>query len=111
VNDAALQPVLSKSDITAELAPLSQGLTQTATIGLQALQYLQGGGAPAGWKARQIAFLKQQQQPQAVLLNMIAPSVQKLVEATRIAAAQPATPPAAAPAPGATPPATAGPKK
>jgi hexosaminidase len=111
VNDAALQPVLSKSDITAELAPLSQGLTQTATIGLQALQYLQAGGAPAGWKARQVAFLKQQQQPQAVLLNMIAPSVQKMVEATRVAAAQPATPPATAPAPGATPPATTGPKK
>ena len=40
-NDAKLEPSLKKSDITAELAPLSQSLSQVAAIGLRALDDLQ----------------------------------------------------------------------
>jgi hypothetical protein len=54
-----------------------------ATAGIQALDYLTSGGrAPAAWREQQIALLQDAQKPQAEMLNMIAPSVQKLVEAT-----------------------------
>ena len=36
----------------------------------------------AAWKTREVAFLKQSEKPQAVLLNMVAPAVLKLVQAT-----------------------------
>ena len=36
-NDAKLQPLLPKSEITAELIPVSHSLSQVAVIGLQAL--------------------------------------------------------------------------
>jgi hypothetical protein len=37
---------------------------------------------PAEWRTRQLAYLKNAQKPQAVLLNMVAPAVEKLVQAT-----------------------------
>ena len=40
-NDAKLQPTLKSSEITAELAPVSQTLVQVSTIGLRALDDLQ----------------------------------------------------------------------
>jgi hexosaminidase len=82
-NDAQLQPALQRSELTADLSPVSQNLSQVAQAGLQALDYLQqGGAAPAAWRDQQLAFLKQSEQPQAVLLNMIAPQVQRMIEAT-----------------------------
>jgi len=42
---------------------------------------------PRDWQARQLAFLKTSEKPQAVLLNMIAPAVEKLVQATSSTAA------------------------
>ncbi|MEO8727186.1 MAG: family 20 glycosylhydrolase [Acidobacteriaceae bacterium] len=82
-NDAHLQPSLPQSQLTADLAPVSQMLAQVAQAGLDALGYLQkGGAAPAAWRDQQIAAVKKAAQPQSVLLNMIAPQVSKLVEAT-----------------------------
>jgi hexosaminidase len=81
-NDVQLQPALQRSELTAELSPVSQNLVQVAQAGLQALDYLQQGAAPAAWRDQQLAFMKQSEQPQAVLLNMIAPQVQRMVEAT-----------------------------
>ena len=40
-NDTKLEPSLKNSDITAELAPVSQTLTQVSTIGLRALDDLE----------------------------------------------------------------------
>ena len=40
-NDAALQPQLPNSELTAELAPLSRNLSQAATIGLSALDSIE----------------------------------------------------------------------
>jgi hexosaminidase len=75
---------MSQSDLTRELIPLSANLRQVATVGLQALDLLrQHESAPAGWQSQQSAFLKIAQQPQAVLVNMIAPAVEKLVQAVR----------------------------
>ncbi len=81
-NDAQLQPVLGTSEITAELAPVSQMLKQVAGVGLEAMQYA-NGGAPAGWKEAQLATLKAAQEPQAVLILPIVPALQRLVEAVQ----------------------------
>jgi len=82
-NDQQLGPSLQNNALLQEAIPLSQNLTTIAAAGLQALDYLNSGGhGPAAWRQQQLDALKQAQKPQAELLNMIAPSVQKLVEAT-----------------------------
>ncbi len=84
-NDAQLQPMLSKSALTQELVPLSHGLNQVAAIGLQALDNLKNNRTVA-LEARQqdLSVVKSAEQPQAVLRDMIAPSVELLVQATKI---------------------------
>jgi hexosaminidase len=82
-NDQRLEPLLQSSVLLQEAVPLSQSLASVATAGLRALDYLMAGGrAPAAWRDQQTALLKDAQKPQAEMLNTIAPSVQKLVEAT-----------------------------
>jgi hexosaminidase len=82
-NDQRLEPLLRSSALLQEIVPLSQSLAATATAGLQALDYLSAGGqAPAAWRDQQIALVKDAQKPQAEMLDAIAPSVQKLIEAT-----------------------------
>jgi hexosaminidase len=82
-NDQKLQPLLMKSSLTRELRPVSTTLHQVAETGLEALSYLkQNRTAPADWRARQLAFLGQAAQPQAVLIDMVVPAVRKLVAAT-----------------------------
>jgi hexosaminidase len=82
-NDAQLQPLLSRSDLTRELAPVSTSLQHISQTGLDAIGYLRDHrSAPADWRTRQLALLQTAEKPQAVLVNMIAPAVQKLVQAT-----------------------------
>ncbi len=82
-NDTQLQPLLAKSELTQELEPVSTSLHQVAQDGLDAIGYLrEHKSAPADWRARQLTFLQTAEKPQAVLLNMIAPAVIKLVQAT-----------------------------
>lgn len=82
-NDSRLQPLLSQSSLTADLGPVSTTLRKVAETGLEAVGYLQSKEpAPVGWKTSQLAFLKQAAQPQANLVDMIAPAVAKLVAAT-----------------------------
>jgi hexosaminidase len=81
-NDVQLQPLLPRSDLTKELAPVSTNLHFVSQTGLDAIGYLrEHHHAPPTWKANQIAYLKRSEKPQAVLLNMVAPSVLKLVQA------------------------------
>jgi hexosaminidase len=83
-NDAKLQPLLVQSKITQELVPLSQGLKQVAAIGLQALDDLENNRAmDANTRSQNLSMLKSAAKPQAVLIDMVAPSVQLLVQATR----------------------------
>ena len=87
-NDAQLQPLLAKSQITRELAPVSTNLHEVSQTGLDAIGYLrEHRRPPPGWEDRQLAFLKISEKPQAELLNMIAPAVEKLVQATSSTAA------------------------
>ncbi len=81
-NDAKLSPSLKKSDITAELAPLSQSLSQVAAIGLRALDDLQNHRVPdAATTQNDTQVLKVAEKPQAVLRNMVAAPVETLVQA------------------------------
>jgi hexosaminidase len=82
-NNAQLQPILSRSELTRELVPVSTNLHQISQIGLDAITYLrEHKSAPAEWRTRHLAYLKTAQKPEAFLLNMVAPGVEKLVEAT-----------------------------
>ncbi|WP_263368738.1 beta-N-acetylhexosaminidase [Edaphobacter bradus] len=84
-NDAKLQPLLARSFLTEDLAPVSRNLSQVAEIGLKALDDLKEKRlVSSDVRQRNIEFLKSSAKPQAVLLLMVAPSVELLVEATRI---------------------------
>lgn len=83
-NDAKLQPLLAKSFLTQDLAPVSRNLSQVAEIGLMALDNLHNKRPMrADVRLRNIEFLQASSKPQAVLLLMVPPSVQLLVEATK----------------------------
>jgi hexosaminidase len=82
-NDAQLQPLLAKSQLTQELVPVSTNLHRVAEVGLESIIYLQNHRpASAAWRSQQLALLRTLQQPQAGMLDMIAPAVKKLVQAT-----------------------------
>ena len=84
-NDARLQPLLIRSFLTQDLSPVSRNLSKVATIGLKALDDLKENRlANAEERQRNIDFLEAAAKPQAVLLLMLAPSVETLVKATRI---------------------------
>ena len=81
-NDARLQPSLQRSEITAELIPLSHDLSQVASIGLRALDDLQNHRATnPDLVASNMQLLKTAEKPVAVLRNMIVPPVELLVQA------------------------------
>ena len=82
-NDAVLQPSLLKSDLTADLVPLSQNLSYAATIGLLALDNLQNKRqVTAETQKQQLSDLKELAKPEAVLLDKIVPGVEVLVKAS-----------------------------
>lgn len=81
-NEQALAPMLDRSEMTAELAPVSQTLSRVAAIGLDAMLEIEAGqhSTPemtAEWESE----LKQAEKPQAALTLPIAASVGELVEA------------------------------
>ena len=72
-----------QSSLVAELGPLSQDLAALGTSGLQALDYLdRGEHPPEAWTLQQLAMAQQAFQPRAQVLLMIAPGVQKLIQAS-----------------------------
>lgn len=81
-NAAALNPHLGASELTAELTPVSDGLSQTASIGLAAINSLESHTTLPN-KAGTLDQLKELAKPKAVLLDQIVPSVAILVNATR----------------------------
>ena len=82
-NDAKLQPSLPRSEITAELVPLSHDLSQVASIGLRALDDLQNHRpANPDLVASNMQLLKAAEKPEAVLRNMIVPPVEALLQAS-----------------------------
>ena len=82
-NDAKLQPLLKDSELTAELSNLSHSVSEVAAVGLQALDDLKNHRAvTADARDKNLQLLKAAAKPKAVLLDMAAPSVKVLVEAS-----------------------------
>ncbi len=82
-NDAKLQPMLQASELTQELKPVSETLSQVSVIGLKALDDLQNRrSVNADERQKDLDFLRSAAKPEAVLRDMIVPSVQLLVHAT-----------------------------
>jgi hexosaminidase len=81
-NDSKLGPSLAGSELTAELAPLSQSVSKVAGVGLKALDALKNHRAMlTDEKSSALAALKAAKKPQAVLVDKVAPSVEVLVDA------------------------------
>jgi hexosaminidase len=75
---------LAKSELTEELVPVSHTLAQAATMGLQALEDLQNHRVvSAGMRQQNLAWLKTAAKPQAVVVDMVVPSVELLVQAAK----------------------------
>jgi hexosaminidase len=82
-NQVELQLLAEKSFLVKEVLQLSQNLSTLGTAGLAALDYLDHGErAPEQWRSQQLALVEQARKQQAQLLLMIAPAVQKLIEAS-----------------------------
>jgi len=79
-----LQPLIEKSSLLQEIAPLAQNLSSISSAGLQAIDYIdRGEGAAENWKTEQLAMIQKAEKPtSAHLLLMLASPVQKLVEAS-----------------------------
>ena len=82
-NDASLQSMAGQSFLIPEILPLSKDLSALGAAGLEALDYLDRAEAPPeSWKAAQLARVAEAEKPKAQLLLMIAPSVQRLIQAS-----------------------------
>ena len=82
-NDNDLQRLVGGSFLLTEVEPISQNLSALGAAGLAALDYLdRGERAPETWKAEQIAIIEQAKTQKAQVLLMVAPPLQKLVEAS-----------------------------
>ena len=89
-NQTKLQPLENQLFLLQEIVPLSEDLSAVAVMGLQALDYvIRGERAPDSWTAEQFALLQEAEKPKAQLLLMVAPAVQKLVEASSAPKAAP----------------------
>jgi hexosaminidase len=81
-NDAKLQPLLERSELIAELIPVSHTLSEVAAIGLQALDDLEKHRLTgAAEMQKHLQRLADASKPQAVLVDKIAPAVVLLVQA------------------------------
>jgi hexosaminidase len=82
-NQVKLKPLAEQSFLLKEVLPLSQDLSSLATAGLRAIDYLESGQhAPADWTTQQLGVVEQAKKPKAQLLLVIAPSIQKLIQAS-----------------------------
>jgi len=81
-NHAILQPLLDQSFLLAEDKPLSEDLSALAAVGLQALDALdKNQSLPDAWRTEQLAVVARSNSPRANLLLMVAPPIQKLIDA------------------------------
>jgi hexosaminidase len=79
-NDAKLKPMLEKSFLLSEDLQVSKDLSQIASVGLEALDYLdRGKHPPAAWAAQQKVFLDNARKIRQELFIAIVPSIQKLL--------------------------------
>lgn len=81
-NHANLQSLLDQSFLLTEDKPLSEDLSALAAAGLQALDALdKSQSLPDQWRTDQLTVVARSNTPRANLLLMVAPSIQKLIDA------------------------------
>ena len=81
-NDARLRAVMARSELGAELVPLSASVSAVAAIGLEALDALEKQAHLAPQKVSEMqAALKEAAAPKAVLVDMAVGPVTRLVQA------------------------------
>ncbi len=81
-NQAKLQPLEERSFLLKEVVPISQNLSALGAAGLRAMDYLDSGkAAPDEWMKEMLALTDAAKKPQAQLLLMVAPAVEKLIRA------------------------------
>ena len=79
----SFSPSLEKSLLLKEVAPSSQNLSALGAAGLAALDYIdRGEAAPPEWVTHQTAVIEQAKKAQAQLLIIVAPAVEKLIQAS-----------------------------
>ena len=77
-------PLIKRSGLLQEDAPLAEDVSVLATAGIQALDHLDSGKpAPAAWVTEQLALCDRASKPRAELLIMIIPSIRALVQAAK----------------------------
>jgi hexosaminidase len=82
-NHAKLLPLLDQSFLLAEDKTLSEDLSALAAAGLQALDALdKSQSLPDTWRTEQLAVVTRSNKPRANLLLLVAPAIQKLIDAT-----------------------------
>ena len=82
-NAEQLQPLSQTSLFVQEVLPVSQNLSAISAAALQALDFLDRSEKPPdGWEAQQLALVQQAFEPKAQLLLMVAPAMQKLIQAS-----------------------------
>jgi hexosaminidase len=90
-NQAKLQPFENRSFLLKEAVPISQNLSALGAAGLQAMDYISTGRSPTPeWSKELLALTDSAKKPQAQLLLMVAPPIEKLVRAAGGPAAKPA---------------------
>ena len=81
-NHATLKPLLERSFLLTEVQPLSEDLATLSAAGLHALDALKTNQPlPEAWRIEQLAVVQRSMQPRANLVIMVAPAIQKLIEA------------------------------
>lgn len=87
-NHAKLQPYEKGSSLLSEIVPLSQNLSTLGATGLQAMNYINSGKpAPEEWSKDSLSLVESAEKPQAQLLLMVAPPIEKLIRAAAKTAA------------------------
>jgi len=82
-NDTKLRPVIEKSFLLQEAAPISEDLSALAKAALQALDYLDRSEAsPDQWRSQQAALIERAKSPRAALLLPVAAPLQLLIDAS-----------------------------
>ena len=81
-NHRILAPVIRRSPVLDEIAPMSAGLSNVAAVGLRALTFLLTKERPSDtWKDEAAIVIEKAKQPVAQTELMIIPAIEKLVAA------------------------------
>ncbi|PYX31617.1 MAG: beta-N-acetylhexosaminidase [Acidobacteria bacterium] len=89
-NHTNLKPLMERSFLLTEDLPLSEDLVTLSAACLQAIDALaKNQTLPDSWRTEQLAVVERSMKPRANLLIMIAPSIQKMIEAASPPASHP----------------------